>query len=105
MDTFQGIQDLRKETRRLIRDLYKASVDGETFESVLLPIKDLTPEPLDSEVIEKPKKRFEIPAVEKKISASRKSTPRPKSRNTTAKVEEKVRFKVLLVHPESGHIE
>jgi hypothetical protein len=97
MEAVNGIQELRKETRRLIRDLYRASVDAETFESVLLPIKDITPEPLDSEIIPQPKKRVEIPTVEKKKAVSRKSTPRPKSRATNAKVEEKVRFKVPIL--------
>lgn len=79
----EEIQDLRRETRRLIRDLYKAIQDTETFESVLLPVKDEPTLPTSP----KPTKEVKPLQVQVKIEK-----PKPIKKSMKHRVQEKMKF-------------
>jgi hypothetical protein len=82
----EQISTLRQKTRELIQDLYKAGMDYDTFESVLLPVKDDTPElPVSPIPEKKPKKvpRYARPLQRTAITPTRPIITRKKELEKT----------------------
>jgi hypothetical protein len=95
MESVQNqIFNLRQQTRVLIADLYRAGMDMDTFESVLLPMKDATPELPVSPTEEKKQKK--VPRYQRPIHQG-KSKIVSKPLNIVKKVQERIKLKVTVV--------
>jgi hypothetical protein len=70
--TLHEIHKLRKETNLLIQNLYKASIDQDTFESIVLPLPSTIPVDNSMETTKNPIKPKESNQIKKPIQQTRK---------------------------------